>query len=60
MTTASSSRCTECTRNISTKLKTYRDARTAAEDKLKAAREDLKGVTNARQEAMLVLRGLLD
>ena len=45
---------------ISAKLQAYRDARAAAEEKLKAAREDLKGVVNERQEAVLVMRGLLE
>lgn len=45
---------------IQQKLTAYREARTQAEEKLKAAREDLKGVLNERQEAFLVLRSILE
>ena len=45
---------------IKAKLKTVRDTRAAAQKDLKAAQEDLKGVLTERQEAMLVLVGMMD
>jgi hypothetical protein len=46
--------------DIQAKLKAYRDARKKAEEELKTAREDLRKLCNARQEAELVLTGTLD
>lgn len=45
---------------VAAKLKAYRDARTKAEEALKAAREELKGVLSERQEAVLVMAGMLE
>lgn len=45
---------------VAAKLKAYRDARAKAEESLKAAREELKGVLNERQEAVLVMAGMLE
>lgn len=45
---------------IAAKLKAFREARTKAEEALKTAREDLKGVLSERQEAVLVSRGVLE
>ncbi len=45
---------------IDQKLTAYRDARTKAQTALDAARKELKEVLTARQEATLVLTGMLD
>jgi hypothetical protein len=45
---------------IKTALSEYRTAHTKAEADLAAARTDLRGLLNIRQEAMLVSQGLLD
>ena len=45
---------------IKTKLDTLRQARTKARQDLAVAQADLKSVLTQRQEAVLVLRGLLD
>jgi chromosome segregation ATPase len=45
---------------IKTKLEALRDARTKAKQDLAQAQVDLKSVLTQRQEAVLVLRGLLD
>jgi hypothetical protein len=44
---------------IAMKLKTFREARAKAEEKLKAAQKELQEVVTERQEAMLVMRGML-
>ncbi|NLF30439.1 MAG: hypothetical protein GX591_06085 [Planctomycetes bacterium] len=41
-------------------MKGYRDARTKAQKELEQAQKDLREVLNARQEAQLVLWGMLD
>jgi len=46
--------------DIEVKLKTYREAREKAQENLKTAREDLKGVLTQRQEAVLVMAGMLE
>lgn len=46
--------------DIEAKLKSYREARDKAQETLKAAREDLKGVLTQRQEAVLVMAGMLE
>jgi len=46
--------------DIEAKLKAVREARKKAEDELKAAREDLRKVLTVRQEAVMVLMGMLD
>lgn len=47
--------------DIVAKLKAYREAKAAADAKLVAARAELKAAaTDARTEAVLVLRGLLE
>ncbi len=48
------------TTEIKAKLQAVRDARKKAAADLAAAREDLKKVLNQRQEAILVLAGMLD
>ena len=45
---------------IQAKLKAFRDARAKAEDNLKSAREDLKSVLNDREEAVLVMAGMIE
>ncbi len=45
---------------IKAKLDAYRDARSKAKDDLAKAQADLKSVLNQRQEALLVIRGMLD
>lgn len=45
---------------IDRKLNAYRDARTKANEKLEAARQELKEVLTARQEAALVMAGILE
>lgn len=45
---------------VAAKLKAYRDARAAAEESLKTARAELKGVLTERQEAVLVMAGMLE
>lgn len=45
---------------VAAKLKAYREARAKAEEALKAAREELKGVLSERQEAVLVMSGVLE
>ena len=45
---------------IAAKLTALREARTKAQANLKAAQEDLKGVVTAKQEAQLVLSGMLE
>lgn len=45
---------------VAAKLKAYRDARAKAEESLKAARAELKGVLTERQEAVLVMAGMLE
>ena len=45
---------------IKAKLKALRDARKKSEDALKKAREELREVLTTRQEARLVLFGILD
>ena len=46
--------------DIEAKLKALRDARKKAEEELQAARTELRKVLTVRQEAELVLRGILD
>ncbi len=46
--------------DIKTKLDAYRAAKSKAKDDLAAAQKDLKDVLNHRQEATLVLMGMLD
>ena len=41
-------------------LEAYRDAREEAEDNLESARGELKELLTPRQEAMLVLAGMLE
>jgi hypothetical protein len=45
---------------IAERLEAYRGARREAEAKLQSAREGLKGLLTQRQEAMLVMMGLLE
>ena len=45
---------------VKQKLQAYRDAKSAAEKELEAAQKDLSGVLTQRQEAMLVMVGMLD
>jgi Spy/CpxP family protein refolding chaperone len=45
---------------IKAKLKALRDARKKSDDALKKAREELREVLTTRQEARLVLSGILD
>jgi hypothetical protein len=45
---------------IDKKLAAYRDARAKAEENLAAARKDLKEILSARQEASLVMMGILE
>ena len=45
---------------IAQRLEAFRAARGKAEESLKAAREDLKGLVTPRQEAMLVMMSLLE
>jgi hypothetical protein len=45
---------------IKTKLQTLRDARSKAKQDLVVAQADLKSVLTQRQEAVLVLMGMLD
>lgn len=47
-------------KDIEAKLKALRDARKKAEAELQQARDDLRKVLTVRQEAQLVLRGILD
>ncbi len=46
--------------DIAKALKTYRDERSKMEQKLAKARKELREVLNTRQEAMLVLQGMLE
>jgi len=46
--------------DIEAKLTAFRAAREKAQEELKTAREDLKGVLTQRQEAVLVMSGLLE
>lgn len=46
--------------DIQAKLTAYRDARKKAQEELAAAREDLKSVLTQRQEAVLVVNGMLE
>ena len=45
---------------LQTKLKGFREARKKNDESLKKAREDLRKVLSLKQEARLVLFGLLD
>jgi hypothetical protein len=45
---------------IADALKTYRDERSKVEQQLAKARKELREVLNARQEAMLVLQGMIE
>lgn len=45
---------------INQRLQAYRDARKKAEAELQAAREDLRDVLTPRQEAVLVMAGMLE
>ena len=45
---------------ITKNLEAFRAAREKAETELQAAREDLKGIVTARQEATLVMMGMLE
>lgn len=45
---------------LKTRIRELREARKVAKDELKKTREELRGLCTARQEAMLVLLGILD
>jgi hypothetical protein len=46
--------------DLKDKLKAYREAQKKTQDELKAAREKLRKVLTLRQEAKLVVMGILD
>jgi hypothetical protein len=47
-------------KDIAARLEAYRAARAKAETELKTARDELKGLVTQRQEAVLVMMGLLE